>query len=109
MGRLEGKIALISGTGGGQGRAAAILFAKEGARVFGCDLNAEGADATVELARRGGGEMISRAPVDLSVEDQAQRWVDEAVEAFGGVDIVYNNAGAARPGPLASISTAAWR
>jgi NAD(P)-dependent dehydrogenase (short-subunit alcohol dehydrogenase family)/dienelactone hydrolase len=107
--RLQGKIALITGTGGGQGRAAALLFAKEGAQVFGCDLNAENAEETVHMVRRAGGEMVSKAPVDLSVEAQAEQWVSDAVATYGGIDIVYNNAGAARPGPLASMSTASWR
>jgi NAD(P)-dependent dehydrogenase (short-subunit alcohol dehydrogenase family) len=50
MGRLDGKIALITGTGGGQGRAAAVLFAKEGAKVVGCDLKTEGAAETRAVA-----------------------------------------------------------
>lgn len=108
MGRLDGKIALITGTGGGQGRAAAILFAREGARVVGCDLDAKGAEETAEMVRAAGGEMASTA-VDLSLEAQARSWVEQAVRVFGGVDIVYNNAGAARPGPLAALSTASWR
>lgn len=109
MGRLSGKIALITGTGGGQGRAAAILFAREGAKVVGCDINEKGAQETLEMVRQQGGDMISMAPVDLSDETAARAWVEQAVRACGGVDIVYNNAGAARPGPLAALSTAAWR
>ena len=54
-GRLAGKVALITGTGGGMGRAAAILFAAEGARVVGCDIDAAGSARTVELARQAGG------------------------------------------------------
>ena len=46
-GRLTGKVALITGTGGGQGRAAAILFAKEGAKVVGCDMKVEGNEETI--------------------------------------------------------------
>jgi len=49
MSRLDGKIALITGTGGGQGRAAAVLFAKEGAKVVGCDLKTEGAAETLAM------------------------------------------------------------
>ena len=109
MSRLQGKVALITGTGGGQGRAAALLFAKEGAKVFGCDVDAKSAEETVQMVRRAGGEMTSKAPVDLSIEEQAQQWVNDALAAYGGIDIVYNNAGAARAGPLASMSTASWR
>ena len=60
-GRLAGKTALITGTAGGQGRAAALLFAREGARIAGCDLRAGDADETVRLVREAGGEMISVA------------------------------------------------
>ena len=61
-GRLEGKIALITGTAGGQGRAAALLFAREGARVVGCDINAAGAEETVAMVRKADGEMMSMSP-----------------------------------------------
>jgi NAD(P)-dependent dehydrogenase (short-subunit alcohol dehydrogenase family) len=63
-GRLAGKVALITGTGGGQGRAAAVLFAKEGARIVGCDLKAEADQETVEMVRAAGGDMVT-AVVDL--------------------------------------------
>lgn len=61
MGRLEGKVALITGTGGGQGRAAALLFAAEGATVVGCDLKTDGASETVDAVRAAGGRMDSSA------------------------------------------------
>ncbi len=108
MGRLDGKVALITGTAGGQGRAAALLFAREGARVVGCDLKAAGAEETVALVRRAGGQMISMAPVDLSVPEQATRWVNEAAAAFGGIDILYNNASGGRVGPFATMSLDTW-
>jgi meso-butanediol dehydrogenase / (S,S)-butanediol dehydrogenase / diacetyl reductase len=108
MGRLDGKIALITGTAGGQGRAAALLFGREGAQVVGCDLNTKGAEETVALVRRAGGQMVSMAPVDLSSEQQAAQWVNEAAAAFGGVDILYNNASIGRVGPFPTMSTDAW-
>ncbi len=55
MGRLQGKVALITGTGGGQGRAAALLFAAEGATVVGCDLKTDGASETVDAVPAAGG------------------------------------------------------
>jgi len=54
MKRLNGKVALITGTGGQQGRAAALLFAKEGARVVGCDVNKDAASQTLEMVRDAG-------------------------------------------------------
>lgn len=103
-GRLEGKVALITGTGGGQGRAAALLFAQEGAKVVGCDLNEEGASETEKMVRNAGGTMVSMAPVDISEEAGATRWVEDAAAAFGGVNILYNNASAARFGPFGATS-----
>src|SRR5690606_33702640 len=108
MKRLEGKVALITGTAGGQGRVAALAFAREGAKVVGCDLNAEGAETTVRMVRSAGGEMTSMAPVDLSVEEQAVAWVDAAAATYGGVDILYNNASLGRVGALSSMRTATW-
>jgi NAD(P)-dependent dehydrogenase (short-subunit alcohol dehydrogenase family) len=56
--RLENKIAVISGVGTGQGRAAAILFAKEGAKIVGCDWKREDGDETTRLVKAAGGEMV---------------------------------------------------
>ncbi len=86
-GRLAGKVALITGTGGGMGRAAAVLFAREGAKVVGCDLNAAASAQTVELARAAGGEMTAMAPVDLGDPDAAAAWVDKAAARYGGIDV----------------------
>ena len=108
MGRLDGKVALITGTAGGQGRAAAELFAAEGAHVFGCDINAEGAAETVERVRAAGGTMHSMAPVDLSTMDGAAELVSRAIAAFGGIDILYNNASAPRVGPFEELDWDDW-
>ena len=103
MGRLQGKIALITGIGGGMGRQAAITFAREGARVVGCDLFSEGADETVRLVRDAGGEIDNFAPVDLSDAAGAAAWVDAAAAVHGGIDILYNNASTPRFGPIDSL------
>ncbi len=108
MGRLDGKVALITGTGGGQGRAAAVLFAKEGAKVVGCDLKKDGAAETLAMVSDLGGEMVSMAPVDISTEAGANGWVKDAVAAFGGVDILYNNASWARIGPFQTATAEDW-
>ena len=97
-GRLVGKVALITGTGGGQGRAAALRFCQEGARVVGCDVDAEGSRRTVALARDAGYSMTSIEPVDLSSPDDVDRLIANAVKEFGDFDILYNNAAAMRTG-----------
>ena len=66
MSRLAGKVALITGTGVGMGRAAALRFAAEGATVVGCDLNPQTSEETVRLVVDAGGVMTATAPVDLS-------------------------------------------
>lgn len=108
MGRLDGKRALISGTGGGIGRATALLCAREGAHVVGCDLNPGTSEETVSLAQSAGGHMDAIAPVDLATEDGAQHWVDAAVGLTGGIDILVNNASAIRFGPIDGLSFADW-
>ena len=107
-GRLAGKVALITGTAGGQGRAAAELFAAEGAKIVGCDVLEREAAETVERVRAAGGEMVSMAPADISTVDGATAWVQEAVAAFGGVDILYNNASSPRVGPFEDLTPDDW-
>ncbi|HXG36364.1 MAG TPA: SDR family NAD(P)-dependent oxidoreductase, partial [Dehalococcoidia bacterium] len=106
--RLEGKIALISGTASGQGRAAAILFAREGAKVVGCDINAEGAEETVTMVKDSGGEMVSLQPLDMADEEQVKRWIDFALQTYGDFDILYNNASRPRFGKVTEMSTEDW-
>jgi meso-butanediol dehydrogenase/(S,S)-butanediol dehydrogenase/diacetyl reductase len=106
--RLDGKVVLITGTGGGQGRAAAELFCAEGATVVGCDLDAVENTRTVELVKEAGGEMVGMAPVDLGDSVQARRWVAEAVAVFSRVDVLFNNAAAPRFAPIPELSDADW-
>jgi meso-butanediol dehydrogenase/(S,S)-butanediol dehydrogenase/diacetyl reductase len=106
-GRLEGRVVLISGTAGGQGRAAARLFAAEGARVVGCDIAADLAAETVELVRGDGGQMIS-VTTDVSDAAGAGRWVEAALAEWGRVDVLYNNASIARFGPVPDFSAEDW-
>lgn len=79
MNRLAGKVAAITGTGGGQGRAAAIQFAREGALVIGGDLNADSAEETAEMVRQEGGSIISPFPVDFADRQQVTAWIDAGV------------------------------
>jgi meso-butanediol dehydrogenase / (S,S)-butanediol dehydrogenase / diacetyl reductase len=107
--RLAGRVALITGTGGGQGRAGAIRFAQEGALVIGCDLFKEGNDETVEMVRAAGGSMTGIAPVDLGDPEAARAWVEEAAALHGRIDVVYNNASAPAHVAMPDASVENWR
>lgn len=107
-GRLDGKVALITGTGGGQGRVAALRFAREGAIVVGCDFNAAAHEETVALLRAEGLNLHGQAPVDLGDHEQARAWVEQATAEHGGIDILYNNASAARFGKVNEFSIEDW-
>lgn len=106
--RLAGKVALITGTADGQGREAALAFAREGARIVGCDLKTDLAEETVALVRRAGGEMVSMQPLNLNDEAQVQTWIDFAVRHYGDFDILYNNASGVRGGTVETLSRADW-
>lgn len=106
-GRLAGKVALITGTAGGQGRAAAELFAAEGACVVGCDVKAGDSEETVRLVTKAGGKMVSRV-VDLGDEAEVRSWIDFAVDTYGDFDILYNNASAVRYGKIDQFTTEDW-
>lgn len=108
MGRLKGKVALITGTGGGQGRVAALRFAREGALVVGCDTNASEHQITADLLSEEGFTLYGSAPVDLGDHEQAKAWVEAAVAEFGKIDILYNNASAARFAPVQDMTIEDW-
>ena len=92
MAKLSGKVALVSGSGRGIGRAIALKLASEGAKVVVNDLDAEPGDAVAAEIKAAGGEAIA---VNGSVTDAgfADRFVNAAMETFGGIDIIVNNAG----------------
>ena len=92
--RLEGKVAVVTGSGGGQGRAAALLFAGEGARVVVTDINKEGTEAVAAEIRQAGGTAID-LPSDVSDEESVRDLMAEAIRRFDRIDILYNNAGIA--------------
>ena len=108
MSRLAGKVALITGTGVGVGRAAAVRFAAEGATVVGCDLNPETSAETERLVTEAGGAMTSSAPVDLSSFEETQNWIDEAAAIYGGIDVLYNNASIPVVGPWDNLTIDDW-
>ncbi|MFN3725936.1 MAG: SDR family NAD(P)-dependent oxidoreductase [Allosphingosinicella sp.] len=107
--KLAGKVALISGTGGGQGRAAALRFAAEGAIVCGCDVTAESQNETIRLVAEAGGRMTGpRTTLDIATGAGAQAWIDGALAEHGRIDILYNNASAARFAPIDRMSDEDW-
>jgi NAD(P)-dependent dehydrogenase (short-subunit alcohol dehydrogenase family) len=92
MGRLDGKVAIITGAASGIGRATSILFAREGARLVVVDKNAEGAGETAKLIAKNGGAAQSMG-ADAGREDEVKAYVNQALKSYGGLDIVYANAG----------------
>lgn len=106
--RLLGKFAAITGTGSGQGRAAAVRFAREGAIVVGCDRDAAANEHTVTAVRDAGGEMIGMGPVDLGNPEQARRWVSDALAVGGRIDVLYNNASACRFATIDELTDDDW-
>ncbi|OGN88124.1 MAG: short-chain dehydrogenase [Chloroflexi bacterium GWC2_73_18] len=90
--RLQDKVCIITGAGSGMGRTAALMFAREGARVVVADYDEPAGRETAELVGREGGQ-ASVVQVDVSAEAEAKRMVDHAVETYGRVDCLYSNAG----------------
>lgn len=106
--RLRDRVAIITGAGCGIGRATALLFTREGAKVVVADCDSEAGKQTVRLIRENKGE-ASFVKVDVSKASDAERMVRKAIDEYGRLDIVFNNAGIG--GPLASIidySEADW-
>ena len=107
MGKLTGKIALITGAASGIGRASALLFAREGASVAVVDRDLPGAEATVADISRAGGAAIA-LEADVSKSADVRHMIGVTIESFGRLDILYNNAGIMSPGVLHLVDEDEW-
>lgn len=105
--RLAGKVALITGGGKGIGRETALLFAWEGADLVIADVDTDAGEATVAEVIRLGREAIF-CRVDVSDRAEVQAMVQTAVQRFGRVDVLLNNAGVTRDGFLTKMDEASW-
>ena len=107
-GRLSDKVCVITGTGGSMGRATAQTFAREGASIVGCDLSVEAAQATVEMVRGAGGEMVSMQTSHLSEPADCQALVELALSTFGRIDVLFNLAAMSYFNWLEDVTDEEW-
>ena len=105
--RLKEKVALITGAASGIGKSTSLLFGQEGAKVMGVDINGEGAERVAHQIADTGGEAASLT-VDVAKEEDVKRMVREAVERWGRLDILYNNAGIGVGGPVTQVTEEEW-
>src|SRR3569833_493001 len=105
MARLDGKVCVITGAGGGMGREAALLFSEEGAQVCVADVNGEAAQATATEARD-----AFAIQVDVADEASVQKMMAATKQRYGGIDVLYNNAGISPNdgGSILDTTEAAW-
>ncbi|PHK96470.1 3-oxoacyl-ACP reductase [Pseudoroseomonas rhizosphaerae] len=110
--RLDGKVAFVTGAGSagpgwGNGKATAVLMARQGAWVFALDNRAEAAEETVAIIRAEGGEAMAHV-ADVTAAAQVAEAVAACVSAYGGIDILVNNVGGSFPGGAESLSEEDW-
>ena len=107
MSSSDGRVVVITGAGGGIGRSEALLFAEEGARVVVNDVSADGAAAVVAEVVAAGGEAVANTD-DVSDWDGAGRLVAQAVQTYGGLDTLVNNAGILRDRMFVNMTVEDW-
>ncbi|GAA2398092.1 SDR family NAD(P)-dependent oxidoreductase [Nonomuraea africana] len=109
MNTLEGKIAIVTGGASGIGRATALTFAREGARVVVADIDGPGAEATVEqIAAVAGDKAAVAVRADVSDSDDCRRIVQTALDTFGGLHVLFNNAGIIRRTTALDLDVEEW-
>src|ERR1700722_18581075 len=108
-GRLADKVCVVTGTGGSTGRATAMLFAREGAAVVGCDVAVEPAEETVEMVRAEGGRMVSMQPCLLGDPAACEQLVALALQEFGKIDVLFNLAARSHFHTLEDFTDEEWR
>ncbi|MDF1485978.1 3-hydroxybutyrate dehydrogenase [Ramlibacter sp. H39-3-26] len=106
--QLKDKVAYITGAASGIGKEIAIVYAKEGAKIVIADLNKQAADAAAAELKAAGAQAIG-VGVDVTSEEQVDASVEEAVRAFGGIDILVSNAGIQIVHPVEEFSFAEWK
>jgi len=108
MGKLEGKVALITGAASGFGRATSLLFSKEGASIVAFDIIAEGGEETVSMIKAAGGK-ATFVKGDVSVTEDIKRAVKTTVDTYCKLDIIFNNAGVAGDYvPITELTEEQW-
>jgi NAD(P)-dependent dehydrogenase (short-subunit alcohol dehydrogenase family) len=104
---LDGKIAIVTGAGSGIGRASAVRFAAEGASVVAADVRGPKVAETVTMIESKGGRAVP-CTADVADAGDVERMVGTALDAFGGLDTLFNNAGTIRPGTATALPEEDW-